>query len=86
VSFESELAAFVRRIVRDELDRAELERSEPDWLTTEQAGTIVGTTPGAIRQRLANGWLRGHVVKDGRRTLIERCALLDDLSRRRRAG
>jgi hypothetical protein len=52
-------------------------------MSTEEVAQLLSTSAGAIRQRLASGWLEGEWVKDGKRIFIRRAAVLEDLERRR---
>jgi hypothetical protein len=88
VSVETELRTLVREImreeVRDEVRRqlAETGNGSP-WLTTEQVADMLGTTRAAIHTRLAAGWMSGARVREGKRVLVERKALLAELERKR---
>jgi excisionase family DNA binding protein len=54
------------------------------WLTTEQAAELLGTSRNAIHQKLAGGWMAGHRIREGKRVLLERTALLAELERKKR--
>ena len=85
MSVEDEIEALVRRVVRDEVARAPAGETSAPWLTVEQtAGELVGTRPAAIHTRLARGWLADARVREGKRVLINRAALLAELERKRR--
>jgi excisionase family DNA binding protein len=75
---------ILRPLVEEEVRRAlaQAQNSAP-WMSTGEAAQMLGTTPGAIRQRIHKGWLRGNTVKDGRSVLLDRKALLADLEARR---
>jgi excisionase family DNA binding protein len=82
VSLQSEVEAIARRVVREELERQrDRGGGYGPWLTTEQAGELLGCTAVAIRHRLREGWLTGHTIKQGRRRLINRDALFASLER-----
>jgi excisionase family DNA binding protein len=70
--------------VRDELQRAlaPTQNGSP-WMTTVDAALLLGTTAAAIRQRLHSGWMRGNTIKDGKRVLINRQALMAELEQKR---
>jgi excisionase family DNA binding protein len=76
---------ILRPLVEEEVRRvlAQAQNNAP-WMSTEEAAQLLGTTPGAVRQRIHKGWLRGDTVKDGRNVLLNRKALLADLEARRR--
>ena len=77
-----ELAGFVREAVRAELASRERGEARREWLTTDEAAQLLGTTGNAVRCRLRRGWLVGDVTRDGNRLLVRKAALLDDLDRR----
>jgi excisionase family DNA binding protein len=83
VSVETELRALVREIVREELALAQTDNGSP-WMTTEQVAELLGTSVAAIHTRLTQGWMKHARVRDGKRVLFERKALLKDLQERRR--
>jgi hypothetical protein len=56
------LLPSLRRMVRDEVVRAEVEWR---WRTAEQAGELLGVSGAAVRQRVRRGQLPGHRF-DGR--------------------
>jgi hypothetical protein len=56
----------IRAIIRDEIAHVQLERR---WLTTEQAASVLGITPAAVRKRHTRGQLPGNYV--GRRLFID---------------
>jgi len=56
-------------------------RPSPEFLTVDEAADLLRTTPGAIRARAARGQVAG-LVRDGRRLLVRRDALLRALERR----
>jgi hypothetical protein len=45
---------------------------------------MLGVSVQALHKRLSRGWMRGHTIRDGRRILVNRAALLADLDGRRR--
>jgi hypothetical protein len=53
----------------------------PEYLTVEEVALLLRTTPGAIRARAARGRVAG-LVRDGRRLLVRRDALIRSLERR----
>ncbi len=81
MSVETELRALVREIVREELALAQTDNGSP-WMTTEQAAELLGTSEAAIHTRLSQGWMRHARVRDGKRMLLERKALLAELQER----
>jgi hypothetical protein len=54
------------------------------WLTTEETASLLSTSPGAIRQRHATGWLKADSVRDGKRRFYRREAVLAELERKAR--
>jgi hypothetical protein len=79
-----ELAAFVREAVRTEVAAQARAEARNEWLTTNEAAAMLGTTENAIRCRLRRGWLAGDVSRDGKRLFVRRSALLYELERRAR--
>jgi len=77
-----ELDAFVREAVRRELAARDRSDARHEWLTTAEAAELLSTSENAIRCRLQRGWLAGDVTKDGKRLLVRRAALLEELDRR----
>ena len=77
-----ELRAFVVVEVRRELAARERADARDEWITIAEAARLLGTSENAIRCRLRRGWMAGDRVKDGRRWLIRRSALLEELDRR----
>lgn len=53
------------------------------WMSTDEVAALLSTTPGAIRQRFAAGWLADDSVRDGKRRFFRREAVLAELERRR---
>lgn len=81
-----ELREFVEQVVIDVLARRDRAAAEREWVDTDDAAAMLSTTPNAVRCRIRRGWLRGDVVRDGKRLLISRAAILEDLENRQRAG
>jgi hypothetical protein len=81
VSVESEIEALVRRVAREEIERALVVSNDSPWLTVEQTAELLQTSPGAIRQRISTGWLGGDTVRDGKRRFVRREAVLRELDR-----
>jgi hypothetical protein len=77
-----ELDAFVRDAIRRELAARERAEARQEWLTTEDAAELLGASENAIRCRIRRGWLDGDVTRDGKRLLVRKAALLDELDRR----
>lgn len=77
-----ELRAFVRSEVRQEIAARERADARDEWVTVAEAARLLGTSENAIRCRLKRGWMAGDVVKDGKRWLIRRSALLEKLDKR----
>jgi len=77
-----ELDAHIGAIVDERL--AQTRPVESDWMTLDAAAELLGTSAHGLRQRLARRtWLdESDVVRDGRRILVRRSALLDRLDRR----
>jgi predicted transcriptional regulator len=86
MGLEYEIRAIVRELVVEEVGRALGEQDGAPWMTVEAAAELLGITPAAVHSRLSGGWMRGHTVRDGKRVLIERKALLAELERKRCAG
>jgi hypothetical protein len=84
VSIQREIEDLARRIAREEIERALAAASGNPWLTVEQTAQLLQTSPGAIRQRIATGWLRGETVRDGKRRFVRREAVLRELERKAR--
>jgi excisionase family DNA binding protein len=78
-------AAAIRQLVREEVARgyAETGNGAP-WMTVEEVAAMLGTSKAAIHTRLANGWMSHARIREGRRVLINRQALLAELERKRR--
>ena len=85
MSVETELRAIVREIVREELALAQTDNGSP-WMTTEQVAELLGTTRNAIHTRLSQGWMSHARVRDGKRVLLERKALLAELAEKRKSS
>jgi excisionase family DNA binding protein len=62
-----ELRAFVRGMIEEALAE---HREQGRWLTVDGAAAYLGTTPAAIRHRVAAGRLPAH--RQGRRLLFDR--------------
>lgn len=77
------LATVVMELVqaRVPVPQPPAERPPPEFLTVGEAAELLRTTPGAIRARAGRGQLPG-LVRDGRRLLVRRAALLRALERR----
>jgi hypothetical protein len=84
MSVESEIEDLVRRVAREEIERARAVPNDSPWLTVEQTAELLRTTPGAIRQRISTGWLEGDTVRDGKRRFVRREAVLRELEQRAR--
>jgi hypothetical protein len=84
VSVEREIEQLVRRITREEIERARAGANDSPWLTVEQTAELLQTSPGAIRQRISTGWLAGDTVRDGKRRFIRREAVLRELEQKTR--
>jgi hypothetical protein len=85
VTVESEIETLVRRVAREEIERAlAVPGGDSPWLTVEQTAELLGTTPGAIRQRISTGWLAGDTVRDGKRRFVRREAVLRELEQKAR--
>jgi excisionase family DNA binding protein len=83
-SAREELRAFIQNVVHAELERRGRAAAEKQWLTTEEAAQMLGTSTKGIQNRLSRGWLRADTTRDGKRILIRRAALLEDLERKTR--
>ena len=77
-----ELRAFVQDAVREALAARERTEARHEWLTTAETAELLGATENAIRCRLRRGWLAGDVARDGKRLLVRRAAVLEQLDRR----
>jgi len=77
-----ELHAFVLEALRRELAARDRSEARQEWLTTAEAADLLSTSENAIRCRLRRGWLAGDVTRDGKRLLVRKSALLDELDRR----
>lgn len=82
MSVESEIEDLVRRVAREEIERALARSTDSPWLTVEETAKLLQTSPGAIRQRISTGWLAGDTVRDGKRRFIRRDAVLRELERK----
>jgi hypothetical protein len=82
-SARDELRSYVAEVVRAELAAHERAEAQREWLTTEGLAKMLAMTENAVRCRVRRGWLPpDDVVKDGKRLLIRKSAVLDDLDRR----
>lgn len=82
---EDEVRRIVLDVLREELPRllAEHDGHGP-WLTVEQAADLVGTSRAAIHTRLSQeGWMAHARIREGKRVLIERAALLAELEQKK---
>jgi excisionase family DNA binding protein len=77
------LAVVVRGLVQARVfvPPAPAVRPSPEFLTVDETAELLRATPGAIRARAARGKVPG-LVRDGRRLLVRRDALLRALERR----
>lgn len=77
------LAAVVKELLQAQglMPQSPAVRTPPEFLTVDEAAELLRTTPGAIRARATRGQLPG-LVRDGRRLLVRRDALLRALERR----
>lgn len=82
VDAREELRGFVDQAVREALAARERAEARHEWLTTDEAAELLATTGNAIRCRLRRGWLAGDAVRDGKRWLVRRAAVLDELDRK----
>jgi hypothetical protein len=78
----AELAAFVREEIAADRRERDLREARNEWLSTTDVATLVCSSENAVRCRLRRGWLAGNVAKDGKRLLVRRSAVLDDLEAR----
>jgi hypothetical protein len=86
VTVEAEIEALVRRVAREEIAQALTAPHDQPWLTVEQTAELLNTTPGAIRQRVSTGWMKGDTIRDGKRRFVRREAVLRELEGRAKGG
>lgn len=78
------LALVVKELVQAQVVAAPPPAARPllrEFLTVDETAELLRTTPGAIRARAGRGQVPG-LVRDGRRLLVRRDALLRALERR----
>ena len=64
-------AEAIRALIAEEVARARAQDGTgAPWMSVEETAALLRVSPGAIHQRVSQGWLAGETAKDGRRRFL----------------